>query len=163
MEFCKKLTEREREADHIPSGYEYRLPTEAEWEYAARGGDKSQGYQYAGSNSAGDVAWYRGNANGKTHEVGKKKSNELGLYDMSGNVCEFCLDSYSMKLYFARLRENPVNNAASSSRVIRGGDWYSLSKNVRPTTRDSFRLEYTCANVGFRVVLAPKISKDATE
>ena len=80
--------------DQLPKGVKFQLPTEAQWQYAAMGGRKSEGYTYAGSNTLGDVAWYKDNADGTTHPVGSKQPNELGLYDMSGNVWERCCDWY---------------------------------------------------------------------
>lgn len=92
--FCRQLTNRERKAGRLTSAYVYRLPTEAEWEFAARGGTKNKGYKYSGSNNIDSVAWYRSNSVNKSHEVGTKSSNELGIYDMSGNVSEWCLDDW---------------------------------------------------------------------
>lgn len=97
----------------------YRLPTEAEWEYAARGGNKSKGYTYSGSNNVGEVAWTESNRNDKTHPVGSKKSNELGIYDMSGNVWEMCWDWYGNYSYSSQ--NNPSGPTFGSERVIRGG------------------------------------------
>ena len=103
------------------TGKRFRLPSEAEWEYAARGGKKSRGYQYSGSNTLGNVAWYEGKSGSKTHAVGTKQPNELGIYDMTGNVWEWCQDwdgSYS-----SSPQTNPTGAASGSRRVIRGGCW----------------------------------------
>ena len=97
----------------------YRLPTEAEWEFAARGGNKSKGYKYAGSDDADEVAWHFNNSDRKTHPVGLKKANELGLYDMSGNVYEWCNDWYGK--YSAISQINPNGPTTGSERVLRGG------------------------------------------
>ena len=101
------------------TGKKFRLPTEAEWEYAARGGNKSKGYQYSGSNNLSDVAWYRDNSGYKTYAVGTKQPNELGIYDMSGNVWEWCQDWYGE--YSSSSQVNPTGANSGSSRVNRGG------------------------------------------
>lgn len=127
----------------------YRLPTEAEWEYAARGGNKSAGYTYSGSNDMEEVGWIGDNAGGQTQVVGRKKPNELGLYDMSGNVWEWCEDWYGD--YTATTQINPRGPGSGSDRVLRGGSWDS------PFTEVGFRLtnnpEYIFSYYGFRVVL----------
>lgn len=116
------------------TGKTFRLPTEAEWEYAARGGNKSQGYKYSGSNTIGDVAWYYGNQTSKMHEVGTKSPNELGLYDMSGNVWEWCSDWYGN--YSSMVQTNPSGAGSGSYRVIRGGAWFSYDQSCRVSKRD---------------------------
>jgi formylglycine-generating enzyme required for sulfatase activity len=108
QEFIRKLNQQ--------TGKRYRLPTEAEWEYAARGGSQGSSTKYAGSNSIGDVAWYDGNSGNKTQPVGQKRPNELGLYDMSGNVWEWCADWYGP--YSSASQTNPQGPSSGSDRVI---------------------------------------------
>ncbi|MFZ4394582.1 MAG: bifunctional serine/threonine-protein kinase/formylglycine-generating enzyme family protein [Kiritimatiellia bacterium] len=150
--FCQKLTKRERRAESLPTGYEFRLPTEAEWEYAARGGAKSRGFAYSGSNSLEDVAWYESNSEGQTHPVGQKIANELGLHDMSGNVYEWCLDWYGD--YEEGTVSDPKNDSTDSDRVFRGGSWYDEASYCRSAYRGSGPPEAE-AYLGFRVVLVP--------
>ena len=162
IDYCNWLNEKEK----LPKAYDskgnlldkdgrvttdpskvvgYRLPTEAEWEYAARGGNKSKGYKYSGSDNVSDVAWYSGS---KTQEVGKKAPNELGIYDMSGNVYEWCSDWYDSYSFWAKT--NPYNNSGSD-RVLRGGSWYNVAANVRVAYRDSVSPTYTNYSLGFRI------------
>ena len=134
------------------TGKTFRLPTEAEWEYAARGGNKSKGYKYSGSNTIGDVAWYWDNSSKVTHPVGAKSPNELGLYDMSGNVCEWCSDWYSSSYYSSSPSVNPTGPSTSSSRVHRGGGWRSNAQNCRVSARGEFYPGYRYSYFGFRLV-----------
>jgi len=127
----------------------YRLPTEAEWEYAARGGNKSEGYKYSGSNSVDDVAWYDPNSGEMTQEVGKKAPNELGIYDMSGNVWEWCSDLYEG--YSSSEQTNPYYSTAGSSRVRRGGSWVNNATYVRVAIRNGNSPSYTYFRLGFRI------------
>ena len=115
------------------TGQNFRLPTEAEWEFAAKGGTQSQGYTYSGSNTIDDVAWYDSNSSGKTHEVATKAPNELGIYDMSGNVWEWCQDWYGSYSSFAQT--NPTGPSSASRRVGRGGSWYNGATYCRSAHR----------------------------
>ncbi len=129
----------------------YRLPTEAEWEYAARGGIKSGGYQYAGSDNPEDVAWYGPNAGGMTQEVGKKAPNELGIYDMSGNVWEWCTDCYESNYYSRSPGINPYNYDLCHYRITRGGSWFGGTDYIRVARRKYLYPSYFDFNLGFRI------------
>jgi formylglycine-generating enzyme required for sulfatase activity len=128
----------------------FRLPTEAEWEYAARGGRMDHGYKYAGGNYIEKVAWYDGNSESKTHPVKQKDGNELGLYDMSGNVWEWCQDWYGN--YNSSAQTNPLGPSSGSFRVLRGGSWYDFAGYCRTARRyDSPNSRYY--SNGFRLAL----------
>jgi len=129
----------------------YRLPTEAEWEYAARGGQLSKGFRYSGSNNRGEVAWMAGNANSTTHPVGRKKANELGIYDMSGNVFEWCSDRYSPVWYQVPAKNNPAGPIVGEYRVIRGGSWFYDYSGLRVSDRESANPSYRYGYIGFRL------------
>ena len=156
--YCDWLTARERRAGRLPDGYEYRLPTEAEWEYAARGGAQSRGHKYSGSENAGEVAWYSDNSGSKPHPVREKSANELGLYDMSGNVWEWCLDRYDYEYYGKSADVDPVNMSEGSYRVLRGGSWSDPAGSVLSANRAGFTPTGTNNNMGFRVCFARRSS-----
>jgi len=153
--FCKKMTEQERAGGRLPDGYEYRLPTEAEWEYAARGGPKSQGFTYSGSNSVGDVAWYDENSDRKTHAVGQRKPNEFGIHDMSGNVYEWCRDWSGS--YPSGTAADPTGAGTGSFRVYRGGSWFSYARFCRSANRGGSAPTISNSYLGFRVALAAPV------
>lgn len=132
------------------TGKNFRLPTEAEWEYAARGGNKSRGYKYAGSNTLSDVAWYSDNSS-STHPVKQKQANELGLYDMSGNVWEWCQDWYGS--YSSGAQANPTGPASGSSCVYRGGSWGLNAWNCRVSRRGGYTPAGCAINLGLRLAL----------
>ena len=134
------------------TGKQYRLPTEAEWEYAARGGKKSQGYKYSGSNDVNEVAWYENNSGETTHPVGRKQANELGIYDMSGNVWEWCSNWFGN--YTANAKVNPAGPVSGSERVIRGGCWRHTAINSRVSSRNRSVPDKKWTNVGLRLAMS---------
>jgi len=131
-----------------------RLPTEAEWEFAARGGNKSIGYKYSGSDKAKEVAWYKDNIDSKkyikTYIVGNKAANELNLYDMSGNVWEWCIDLYGD--YCGESQNNPQSSTEGNERVQRGGGWSSGDYQLRVTNRRGEKPSCHSNHIGFRLV-----------
>ncbi|MDD5977618.1 MAG: formylglycine-generating enzyme family protein [Bacteroidales bacterium] len=134
------------------TGRTFRLPTEAEWEYAARGGNQSRHYKYSGGSIA-NVAWYHDNSRGKTHAVGTKSPNELGIYDMSGNVWEWCSDWKGD--YSAGAQTNPQGPSSGSYRVLRGGSWYDNARYCRVSYRGDGGPDYGHDYYGLRLVLVP--------
>lgn len=142
-EFIKKLNSL--------TGEKYRLPTEAEWEYAAKGGRLAQNHKYSGSDSTDGVAWRNGNSENMTHPVGQKKCNELGIYDMTGNVWEWCSDWYSETYYILSPTDDPKGPAAGSEKVLRGGSWFQEAFGLNVTDRNSMDPEWRTGFVGFRL------------
>ena len=135
------------------TGRTFRLPTEAEWEYAARGGNKSLHYKYSGSGNIGNVAWYFDNSGSSTHAVGTRTANELGIYDMSGNVREWCSDWYGD--YSAGAQTNPQGPSSGSRRVLRGGSWFSDAGCCQVSYRSATIPDINGSNHGLRLVLVP--------
>ena len=135
------------------TGKKYRLPTESEWEFAARGGNKSKGYKYSGNNTVDLVAWHSKNSDGRTHEVGTKSPNELGIYDMSGNVDEWCVSTYS---YYTNLLTFPNK----SGKVLRGGSWFKLAEYARVSCRSAHWIDSYSDSYGFRLAFSSNISID---
>lgn len=133
------------------TGQKFRLPTEAEWEFACRGGNKSRGYKYSGSNNLGSVAWYNGNSGGKTRPVGTKAPNELGIYDMSGNVWEWCNDWYAD--YTANSQTHPTGPQSGSLRVCRGGGWDNYAGSRRSSNRSNSSPTNRSSSLGLRLAL----------
>lgn len=133
------------------TGKKYDLPTEAQWEYAARGGSKSQGYMYSGSNDFEAAAWHGRNSGRRTHPVGTRSANEIGLHDMSGNVMEWCRDTYGS--YYSTAVVNPHGPSTGSDRVLRGGSWKANSSYCRVTFRYNYAPSNGGRNIGFRLFL----------
>jgi len=130
----------------------FRLPTEAEWEYAARGGSKSEGFAYCGSNNPKDVAWYSANSDGKPQEVGTLSPNELGIYDMSGNAWEWCWDIYDKNYYSESPESNPDGAEKGANRVYRGGNFSSKLDFTRITRRFYLSQTLESGMVGIRLI-----------
>lgn len=144
-DFLNKLNQR--------TGKRYCLPTEAEWEYAALGGNKSKGYRYSGSDSLFEVGWIKDIAEERTHPVGRKQPNELGLYDMSGNVWELCRDWWDAGYYKQSPNANPVNDKKALFKVVRGGSWRSEEDRCYSKARNRNVYDHHKQNCGFRLVL----------
>ena len=149
MAFCEKLNDQGK----APKGWKFTLPTEAQWEYAARGGNKSRGYTYSGSNDIGEVAWYGNNSGIETHAVRQKEANELGLYDMSGNVWEWCLDWYGS--YSSSAVTDPQGPQSGSDRVVRSGSWGRSAQGCRSAYRGCDYQYCRVSYGGFRLALVP--------
>jgi formylglycine-generating enzyme required for sulfatase activity len=135
------------------TGKSFRLPTEAEWEFAARGGNKSMGYKYSGSNDLSVVAWYKSNSGKETHAVKTKAPNELGIYDMNGNVREWCLDK--MDDYKSSSQTNPMSASSGSYHVLRGGGWCNNADACRVSSRYDLTLDSRYGDLGLRLALSP--------
>lgn len=146
-EFCEKLIAANK------NRYHFRLPTEAEWEYASRSGGKEE--KYPGGLPVDKVAWYSNNSKMTTHPVGQKEPNGLGLYDMSGNVYEWCEDIYNPKGYNLHEPENPLVTSGGNRRVIRGGSWCNFPGELRCCYRGNVKPDFKGNYLGFRVVMTP--------
>ena len=159
MRFCEKLNNLL--AGELPAGYRFALPTEAQWEYAARGGSYKSTYKYAGGNNIDDLAWYtvntydlgKENPNYGTHPVQSKGKNVLGLYDMSGNVWEWCQDVYDKDYYSVSPSNNPVCQLEGPNHVLRGGCWINSAKVCQVAFRKSGATDGCGNGVGFRLAL----------
>ena len=162
---CQKFIEKLNSL----TGKRFRLPTETEWEFAARGGNKSNGTQYSGSSNIDEVAWYWQNSGDKyiegdwnvkkivknkckTHPVKSKKANELGIYDMSGNVMEWCQDRYGS--YESNVQVNPIGPTSGTNRICRGGSWIEIAGGCRSSNRFSLQPDKRRINIGLRLVLS---------
>jgi formylglycine-generating enzyme required for sulfatase activity len=135
------------------TGKQFRLPTEAQWEYAARGGAKSRGFKYSGGNDPYDV--YKDNSGERTHEVGGKQPNELGIFDMTGNVWEWCRDWYGENYYGSSPVEAPTGASSGSYRVLRGGSWISTASRCRVAYRSYNTPGYRGSGIGLRLLVLP--------
>ncbi len=129
----------------------YRLPTEAEWEYVARGGKKGKTFSFSGSNNVDEVAWWKGNSNLQPHEVGLKQPNEVGVYDMSGNTWEWCWDIYDKGYYKKSPASNPKGAEKGIERVYRGGNWNCTLDFLRLTARNHFGMNKEYGLIGLRL------------
>lgn len=155
--YCASLTRQQRDAGRIPPGYEYRLPTEAEWEYACRAGASTQFSFGDNPDAGGDYAWTEENSDGTTHPVGQKTPNVWGFHDLHGNVWEWCQDWFAE--YPKENLTDPVGPASSKFKVFRGGGWNAAAKFARVNSRFMMPPSNAIHFVGFRVALGPVLSK----
>lgn len=132
------------------TGKTYRLPTEAEWEYAAHGGENQTNYPFSGANEIDKVGWFLENSDNQPHPVGQKMPNQLGIVDMTGNVAEFCKDNYGS--YPSRTVTNPTGHSTSFFRIVRGGSWYTTRARCTVTFREKYAATPRFDYIGFRVV-----------
>jgi formylglycine-generating enzyme required for sulfatase activity len=156
VDYCDRLTRHEAAANRLPIGWVYRLPTEAEWEYACRAGSTSR-FTHGPDPDERELpghAWFSDNSESSTHPVETRRANPWGIHDLSGNVLEWCLDSASSSLP-GNTVTNLVNREKSQLRVARGGSWLYPGKACRSANRDTYAASTRCSDVGFRVVLAP--------
>ena len=144
--FIKKLNRTTRK--------NFRLPTEAEWEYAARCGKESKNYTYSGSNNIDDVCWYIGNSYEQSHEVGTKAPNELGLYDMNGNVWEWCSNWFGVLSDVSS--NNPKGPTSGSNKVVKGGGHSTDDYYTRNLSRYGYPIKHKTHSIGFRIVIDKK-------
>ena len=136
------------------TGKEFRLPTEAEWEYAAKGGNKSKGYKYVGGNNLNEVAWFIGNSDKRAHNIGQKMPNELGIHDMAGNAREWCSDWYGESYYKTSPGENPKGPDFGKNRILRGGSWGSEEGRMRISYRNEEYPYNSAIDFGFRPAIS---------
>jgi formylglycine-generating enzyme required for sulfatase activity len=152
----RKLTDRDRKAGKLPEGYAYRLPTEAEWEYACRAGSETEYCFGDSADRLGEYAWYSSNSGKRTHPVAQKQPNAWGLSDMHGNVWEWCQDWYGESYYRSSPTEDPQGPASGKYRVLRGGSWDNASADCRSAGRYWNSPEIRITNGGLRVVASPR-------
>jgi len=158
MDFCRRITDREKTLGRVPAGYEYRLPTEAEWEYACRSGTKTTG-EVNGNGVLADVAWFADNSAGQPHTVATRRANEWGFYDMLGNVSEWCYDWLGAAIHGEVT--DPAGASFGTLRVTRGGNWSAIADHMALSHRLWQDPGARGAKLGFRVALAPHISPPA--
>ena len=153
QEFIERLNEL--------TGKKFRLPSEAQWEFAARGGKKSKGYKYSGENTLRMVSWYAENSLNNSHNVGTKLPNELGICDMSGNVCELCSDYYGDYIFTSK--SDPEGPVSGTYRVCRGGSWYHTAGTCRVSDRNNRAPGFKGNNLGFRLCLDETVNQPAVK
>ena len=149
-EDCQEYIKKLNQTGGIPSGYKLSLPTEAQWEYACRAGSTGA---YGGTGDLDEMGWYYDNSGGETHEVRGKKPNAWGLYDMHGNVWEWCQDWYDYGYYEKSPDQDPPGPGSGSSRVYRGGSWYSNARDCRSAIRSRYAPGYRGSLLGLRLAL----------